>query len=156
MPVETIISWEILEHEPRPKSADWTWVVSIIGGAMAIASIIFGNLLFAIFIIIATFSIILYGHKEPELLQVEINRKGIRVNNEFFPYPTIDSFWMDDERGYQVLTILSKKRSILPHIRIRMPEDISMDELRDELLNHIDEDYHPPTFTESLAHFFQF
>ena len=156
MQSETIISWEILEHEPRPKSMDWTWIIAILGGAITIASFIFGNYIFGIFLIIATFAIILYGHKDPDLLVVDVTKKGIRVNNEFFPYPTIDSFWMDDERGYPVLTILSKKRTILSHVRIRMPEEISMDDLREALLNHIDEDYHPPTFTESLIHFFQF
>ena len=156
MQAEVLFAWEILEHEPRPKSLDWSWVVGILGGAIAIAAFVLGNILFGVFIVIATFSIILYGHKEPDLLMVDISRKGVRVNKEFFPYPTLDSFWIDDERGYPVLTILSKERNILPHIRVPIPHDLNTDDLLDMLLNYLDEDYHPPTFTESLVHFFQF
>ena len=52
---QTVIAeWQGREYEHNPKSADWYWALGIVGVATTIASLLFGNYLFAFLILIAT------------------------------------------------------------------------------------------------------
>lgn len=152
MATEKVLEWEVLEHEHRPKSSDWTWIVGIAGVACAIIAVIFGNLLFGFFLIIATFTLILFAHKHPEVLHVEITTKGVRVNEEYFPYVKLDSYWVDDVTRAPSLILTSKEKSFLQHIKIPLHEDVDPDHLRDVMLDFLDEEYKEPSLVEEISY----
>ncbi len=148
------IEWAILEHPFEPKSKDWTWIVGIIGLGVALASAILGNLIFALFLGLATVALIIHGRKDADLLEIGISKKGVRINREFFPYQTLKSFWVHEEENFPTtLSILSRERFFFPHITVPVPEELDPDKLRDVLLDFLDEAYPPPSTIEALAHF---
>jgi len=133
------IIWQIHEYEHYEKTPDWFWIVGIIGATLAVLAVIFNSILFAVLIVIATVSIIIFGNKAPHLLDCEINKKGVRVNRTFYPYSNLDSFNLTD--GYSPKLLLKSKKLLMPLIIIPVG-DIHPDEIVpviSELIKHEEE-----------------
>lgn len=152
MAEQTIYQWETLEYDHRPRTSDWFWAVGVIAGACALAALFFGNILLSILLVISVVTLIVHHLRPPKTLEISITDRGVRANREFFPYQTLDSFWIEEELGPRILILLSKERLVMPHIKMALPEELTTPELRDYLLNYVDEEYHPPTLAESLLH----
>ncbi len=153
MQEQTIYQWETLEYDVRVRSSDWFWAVGIIAGALALASIFLGNILLAVLLVVGAVTLIVHHIQEPKKLDISVTDRGVHVNKEFFPYHTLDSFFIEEEIGPPLLALLSKERMILPHVKIALPDELERKELRDYLLNYVDEEYHPATLSESILHF---
>lgn len=153
MQEQTLYQWETLEYDARSRSSDWFWALGIISGALALACVFFGNLLLGILIIVGAITLIVHHVQEPKVLNVSVTDRGVRINKEFFPYNTLDSFFIEEEVGPPVLALLSKERMILPHVKVAIPEELDKKALRDYLLNYVDEEYHSATLSESILHF---
>ena len=137
------IIWQTKEYEYREKTNDWFWAVGVIALSAIIISIIYGNYVFAIFMAIATATLLMYSVKKPETLEIEINNKGIRIQKELHPYKTIKSFWVDSLSREKKL-ILSTDRIIMPIMALSI-EESSPEEIRLLLLRHIkEEEIHEP------------
>lgn len=153
MAEQTIYQWETLEYDHRPRTSDWFWAVGIIAGACALAALFLGNVLLAILLVVSAITLIVHHSRNPKVLEIAVTDRGVRANREFFPYASLDSFWIEEELGPRILILLSKERLVLPHIKLAIPEELGTAELRDYLLNFVDEEYHPPTLSESILHY---
>lgn len=89
------ITWDAPEHYHREKSNDWYWIVGIFTVAASVVSIIMGNLLFAIIIIIGTSSLALVAYRPPKIREYEVSVNHLRIDDEMYLYPTLDSFFID-------------------------------------------------------------
>ncbi|OIO33576.1 MAG: hypothetical protein COZ49_02390 [Candidatus Yonathbacteria bacterium CG_4_10_14_3_um_filter_47_65] len=117
MEQKEIISWNAPEYVHVQKSVDWFWALGIITVAGATATFLLGNILFSITIIIGAFSLGLYGARKPKNQEIEISRKGIRVNGKIHFYSEIQSFWIDQERNEPIILLQSEKM-LMPYITI--------------------------------------
>lgn len=133
--------WETLEHEPRDNEPEWFWALGIIVVSASIASILLGDALFAVLLIIAGFTLALYAKKNPALIRVQINDKGILINNKFHPYESIDSFSIDRDM------LLIEKHTFF-HPLIAVPIDHDPEEVAKYLANFLSQ----KNFKEPLAH----
>jgi hypothetical protein len=107
------ISWQIEEYEHKERQPDWYWALGIIAVSGIVISIIYANYLFAIFIAIAAGVLYMYSFRHPGIIDIEINKKGVQVKDEFFPYAQIKSFWVE---------ILPEEKRLLLHTkRLMMP-----------------------------------
>ena len=61
-----VIEWEADEYEERERSADWFWALGAVAFFGIVLSFIFGNLLLALIIAIATFAIYAYENRPPQ------------------------------------------------------------------------------------------
>lgn len=116
---KTDVSWSAAEYEYQPKSSEWFWVLGIITLALAIAALLLKNILFASFIVLAGFTIALYGTKRPGEVKFSITGRGIQIADRFYPYESLKSFWIRyDPPRKKELEIISKKlfmpRFVLP------------------------------------------
>ena len=111
------LSWEVHEYVHREKSADWYWAVGIITFSIAITSILFDNLLFAIFIILSFLTLVMYSKRMPSLLKITLDERGIQDGNIRYPYSTIESFCIEDQETEHKIIIKSKKR-MMPYVVI--------------------------------------
>ncbi len=139
------ISWETLEYEHKDRHPDWFWMAGLVGALGIIIAIVTLNFLFAVVILIATFTVMMYAAKKPEIVEVAINRRGVRVKNDFYPYSNIKSFAVKDveEIGGDRL-ILHIDRFFLPHIVIKL-EDADTEIVRDFLSEFLmEEPYEEP------------
>ena len=146
------ITWEAVDHIKIEKSNDWYWIVGIIGIGATILAIYFNNILFALLLLIGIFSIFIHTQMEPRMQKYEINRKGIAIGETLYPYSTLESFWVIDEDGWDRDRILIKsKKTFMQLIVIPTGEDTVPDELRDYLLEYLDEEHMEEGFIDKLT-----
>ncbi len=125
---EPRISWQVEEYSHREKSTDWYWALGIIAITGAAISIIYGNVMFAILIVIGSILLGYFAVKEPEILLVEISEDGINVNNIFYPFTKIKGFAVEEHPLGSKL-ILETSRTIVPVISIPLPDDLDPEAL---------------------------
>src|SRR3989338_5702531 len=93
-----VIEWETLEYEHREKPNNWYWMVGFLSVAFVIGTIVMKNFLLAILIILGAFTLVLYARRPPRVIHIAVNRRGIQIHKSLFPFHTLRSFWIHDER----------------------------------------------------------
>ncbi len=73
--------WETHEYMFQEKTSDWYWGVGIVILSIAVITIIFGNLMFALLILLGGFALTLFASKRPEVVRFEISKKDSSVPN---------------------------------------------------------------------------
>jgi hypothetical protein len=112
------ISWQALEYEYKDKkSRDWFWALGVIVFATAATSIIYANYFFAILIILSGVLLGFFANKEPEVIQYELNEKGLKAGSKFYPFETVLAFFVRSESNPHLF--LKIDRAAMP--RVSMP-----------------------------------
>jgi len=107
--------------------------------AVIIYALITNSILMAItFILIGTLGYV-YAERQPRVIQMEINPDGIRVDDYFYDYDNIRSFWIfyETEEEIRVLSLHSKK-TFLPYIQIPIGNANPI-KIRETLLQYLPE-----------------
>jgi hypothetical protein len=143
------ITWEAYEHEHREKSKDWYWSLGILIVTASLLSIIFGNYLFGVLLIVIGASLGIVGSRHPKLTLFELNKMGIRIGNKLFPYATLDAFWVQDnnEHNRTSLLLVRSRKTMVPLLVIPL-EGVETEDVRDFLLYNLLE----KEMEESLSH----
>lgn len=141
------ITWEAPEHRHVEKSSDWYWALGIIAVAAAIASMVFGDVLFGVVILLAASTMVLFSHRKPKMLTFEVSVRGIRIGNDLFPYPGLDSFSIDEENLAGPQLILKSKHFFTPLIILPIPEEY-IDDIESIIAPRLPEEH----LTEPLGH----
>lgn len=149
-----IISWQTPDHDLPEKPVDWYISVTIIGIAVAIASIFVNNLLFAIFALLATVSLMIHVAKKPEIIDIHLTSQGVEIKHNFYPYSNLHSFWIDHKKNKDEL-ILHSDRAILPHLIIPI-RDVPTEVIRLELRQHLVEKFAHKNLVDKLLEYFEF
>ena len=105
----TKLSWETLEYFHTEKTTDWYWIVGIVTISVAIISIILNNLIFAILILVSSFVLSLFASRKPAVIRIEIDDNGVKVGKTFYPYSSLESFWIETREFHPKILIKSKK-----------------------------------------------
>lgn len=150
------ISWHTPEYVFRKRTSDWFWTLGIIAAAAAVTSIIFGNVLFAIIIVIGAFAISLHASREPRIVKVEINERGIAVGHDLYLYRSLHSFWIDDEHHDGPRLVLRSERSFAPLITLPIGDVAELESVRAHLKPHLKEEIHDETITSRIIDRFGF
>jgi len=140
------LHWETHEYEDKKRNSDWFWAVGILTIGVAVTSVILNNVLFAIVVILASFGLLLYAARKPKVVDVVLDDKGVRVHDIFYPYHTLESFWVEDQENHPRILIKSQKL-FMPYIHVPLG-DPNLEEVRDYLISHIPEVFH----SESIFH----
>lgn len=115
---KTEIAWEAPEYVYYPKSPDWYWGVAIVSLALVLIAIFTGNLLFAIFAIVAGFTIALWGARKPKIIAIHLGGNGITVGTRLYPYQELLSFWIHYDPPLVKEMSVATKSAFLPYLRI--------------------------------------
>jgi len=91
---EIDIKWSLPEYERREKHKDWYWALAIMIVASALTALIYGNLFFAILLILGGVLMWYFGKKDPEVVDYELNEKGLMIKNRVFPYESLKAFFV--------------------------------------------------------------
>ncbi|MBP9836754.1 MAG: hypothetical protein KBC78_02875 [Candidatus Pacebacteria bacterium] len=147
------ITWEAPEHYYQEKGGDWYFSLAIITIAVVVAALMFGNVLFALLLLLSGFALAIIGAKKPSVVPFAVTVRGVRVGDELYPLSTLKSYHIDEEdpRGPQLI-ILTKKH-FLPLLVMPIPtdyiddiDDILQGKIKEELLNE-------PLFMRALERF---
>lgn len=134
------ISWQHHEHAHNEKTVDWFWIVGIVAFGSIILSLFFKNFLFAIIILLFTIISFVLVKIPPRLLVFEISRRGIKAGHILYPFSLLDSFWVEDTE-YNDKIIFKSKKPLSPLIIIPFDSTkISVETIRDYLLDYLDEE----------------
>lgn len=131
--------WHAPTHEGTPRSADWFWALGIIAIAGAVLAIIFGNILFAVIIIIGAGILGMLALREPRDCEIELNDSGIRIDSSLYPYRSLTSYWVAEEEGRVPHLIVSTSSLLNPQLVLPIPEEAGAQRVRDHLHKHIKE-----------------
>ncbi len=148
------LSWTTKEYPHTEKTGDWYWIVGIVTISIATVAIILNNLIFAILIIVSSFTLSLFASKKPEIVRVEIDDFGITFGSVNYPYKNLDSFWVET-REHAPKILLKSKKVFVPFIIIGI-ENTDPGLIREKLAKNLPEEEHTEPFLEKLLIYFGF
>ncbi len=148
------LTWQAYEYVYREKSSDWYWAVGIITVSFAVTAILFNNVLFAVFIILAFCILMMYSKRRPELLEIKLDERGVQEGNLRYHYSSIESFWVEDRYGENKLIMKSKKKA-LPYITIPI-FDVSATDVRSHIKRHVREEEHAEPLAKQIMEYLGF
>ncbi len=125
------LSWQTIEYLHSKKSTDWYWIVGAITVSIAIIAIILNNIIFAILIVVASFTMTLFASRPPQVLDVEISNSGLSLNHIHHTYSELESFWVELNDPNPKIIFKSKK-VFMPFIVIFL-EDMDPEEIHSVL-----------------------
>ena len=143
-----IIEWSAPEHFHIDKSSDWYWAVGIITLTCTALAIIFGQIIFGIFILAGMFALTLHAARKPRIVRMAINDRGIIIDNVLYPFVALDSFWIEHEMLPPKALIRSRK-TFMPYISVLI-EEVDPEDVRSVLLQYIAETEHSEPFSQKL------
>lgn len=157
MPKQTSfkIEWDAHEYEHKERGQDWFWTVGIIAFAIAITSVILGNIIFGILILTAVFSLALFINRPPETTHVIIDEKGVVRGNIRYPYSTLKSFWIDEDHPHQKILLRSEKM-LMPLIVIPLSHEIDTEQIENTLSQFIEKEPLALPLVETLLEYVGF
>lgn len=114
----TPIRWQGYEHEHIERGRDWFVALAVIAVCAALISILFGNMLFAVLIIVAAFTIAMLAKHPPPLTEFEISERGIRVGETLHRYEEIIAFWVEDHNVDPPILLVDTIKWLSPNLVI--------------------------------------
>ncbi len=149
------VYWEAPEHHHTEKTGDWFWILGIIALAGAIASIIFGNVLFSIVILLGAGVMMLVANRAPRMFEFEVSGRGVRIRNDFHPYPTLDSFYIDEHSEVGAQLILKSRHLFTPLLILPLPTEY-IDHIESIIAPRLREEHLEEPFAHRLMEIFGF
>lgn len=116
------VTWEAPEHNHEPKGADWYIALALITGAFAFAALLLGNILLTLLALIAGGTMGLVASKPPRTIPYAVTTRGIRIDDELYPYSTLESFAIEEEDTPPKLLVKSEKL-LMPLLVLPLPAE---------------------------------
>lgn len=117
------VYWEAPEHMHIEKTSDWYWILSILAIAGSVASIIFGNALFSVVILLGAVTMVIVSLRHPRILPFEVSDRGIRIAETIYPYATLESYFLDEENHQNPQMIVKTKKRFSSLLIIPVPDE---------------------------------
>ena len=131
--------WQIPEYHKHERGRLWYIVASIIFIFLIGYGIFTNNFLFALLMLLFVAIIFMHSTREPMYLNIGVSDKGVILNDKFFTYDSLESFWIIDEPPLTKNLFLKFNSSIKPPLSIHLAEQ-DANELRTTLSNFLNED----------------
>jgi len=151
--MDSPIVWRAYEHEHIERGLDWYWALGIAAACIALISILLGNLLFGILIIIAALLLGLLARTPPLLVEFEISDRGVRVGEVMHRYEEIISFWVEDHDVPTPLLLIDTVKWMSPNIVIPL-EGIEPKRVQEFLRERVEEVPMKEPFAHKVLEFF--
>ncbi len=149
------IEWTAHAYEHKIRTEDWFWAVGIVALSVAIAAVIFGNIIFGILILVSAFALSLFINRPPEIINVAVDERGITKGNIRYPYNTLHSFWIEEDHSHPKILLRSHKW-FLPLIVVPLGEKVDTIHLEETLLQFLPREYHHVPWAERFLEYLGF
>jgi hypothetical protein len=148
MSAPALISWDARTHIQSEKSSDWYWSVGIITLAIAAVCLILGQVIPAIFVVVASVTLVLHASKAPLIAHYEINDRGIVIDDTLYPFVSLESFWITHDQ--EPARLLVKSRKVFMPLIVIMIEGVEVEDVRQVMLKYIAETEHREPFLQHV------
>lgn len=149
-----LLSWETPEFFPKERTNDWYWALGIIALAIIVTSILLNNILMAVFLIIATFTIFIYAKKKPEIITIQITDDGVKAGRNLYPYSLLKAFYINDNA--LIPELLLKSESVLNSIIIIPIPKTDPEKVRSTLTYYLSEEEIREPLSQKLMEYLGF
>ncbi len=112
------IRWQAYEHEHIERGRDWYWALGVFAVAVSLISVLLGNFLFGILILVAAATLAVIASSPPPLVQFELSDRGIRVGDTLHRYEEIISFWVEDHEVDPPILLVDTTKWLSPNLVI--------------------------------------
>jgi hypothetical protein len=131
------LEWQAPEYIHTDKTSDWYWIVMIVSISITLICIILGDAIFGILILISSVTLSLFAAREPEMMPVTIDNRGVQAGTTFYPYDSVESFWVETRYAYPKV-LLKTKKVFVPIVGILL-HDMDPDQAKAMLGQHLPE-----------------
>jgi hypothetical protein len=135
---EVFAKWTIPAYPHYERGTLWYVVTGIVSGIILVIAFLTYNFLLAVIIVMVGVVMVIQGGVKPPSIEVEVTPLGIRRGSHYFPYASIDHFWIVYDPPIKSLHF-NTPRSIFPMIHIPIDGQNPV-ELRVFLKKHLRED----------------
>lgn len=146
---EALLEWSAYEHARRKGRPHWF----LIPGGIALALVVFGiftqSYFFSAFIGLAFIVLLLFRQKEAEAISFIITSKGFLINNKFYGFKEMKSFWIFDRPNLKELSF-ETTRLLSPFIRVPLGK-MDTKEVKSILETVLPEKEHQEFLTDRLT-----
>lgn len=150
------IVWTAPEFHYHHKSASWYW--KLIGAAIVLAfiSIWMKNFLFAVFIVIAAGTAMVWARRYPKHLDFKIDLKGVHIEKmKSYSYEELAGFAVKSGFGQLGELILQKKSKLDPYVKINIHNE-DADEIKGFLKNRLEEIEYTDSLSDAISDMLKF
>jgi hypothetical protein len=149
------ISWQVQTHEHRERSTDWYWGLGLGAVAAAGISLFFGNILFAVIILLGIGSIVALAVRGPREHWVRVDNRGLSMDGTLYRFDTIQSFWIEPEaQGREPRLLVTTSGIFSPQLVIPLGTMTRAQNVRAFLRRHAQEQEQQAHLGEHLAELF--
>jgi hypothetical protein len=135
------IKWSSYARKSQTeKTPDWFWALGFVAISITIASVLLGNTLFGLLVLLAAFTLASSVNHTQEQDDYIINTRGVSISGTLYPYKSIEAFWIDDTREDRTLLIFDIQKPLNPHLIITLSDSVDIDTLQDYLLDYLPEE----------------
>ncbi|MEK7212733.1 MAG: hypothetical protein AAB686_03580 [Patescibacteria group bacterium] len=151
------IKWSAPEFEYRHKEASWYWTSIIITLLVLAVAIWQKNFLFGFFVVIAEVLIIVWGNRQPRMIDFLLNDKGFTVDGKkFYSWSQLGSFSTEESDSSEWAdVILNFGQSFRPAAKAYLPKT-RFQEIRARLGQFLSETERRESLVDSLQKFLGF
>lgn len=133
-----LLEWRAPEFMYFEKGKMWYFVM-----ALAFAGLVAFGIWTKSFITVITFVILfviiyIYAQRKPEEIYFAVTLDGIIYGNSFFPYESIEGFWLDYDPPHNAALHIHVRRMIAPKLTIQLTDQDPV-ELRRMLIKEVPE-----------------
>jgi uncharacterized membrane protein len=117
------LEWSAPEYSHKVRSIDFFWAIglaSMIGAALAVWM---HDFLFAVFILVSGFCLVLFYHREPKDIDFVIETSGITLGRTVYPWKSIMGFHIKKDEPFAKLMIATD-RKFLPIHTVALPPEL--------------------------------
>lgn len=91
---ELVFAWNVKEYQRHDRSHRWYVYAAIIGGLLLLYSVVSGNYLFALVVVLFGIILFLQDAQEPQDIFFAITEAGIVIEDKFYPFKEITGYWI--------------------------------------------------------------
>jgi hypothetical protein len=114
-----VFDWEVNEYEKHERNKRWYVITAIVGIALLLYSVISGNYLFALVVVLFGIVLFLQDMQQPMQVSFAVTETGIVVGSTYYPFKEITNYWIIYNPP-EVKNIYFTTNSILKH-RLQVP-----------------------------------
>ena len=108
--IKTWIEWDAAARPFRRKNRSFYTTIIIIIALVSVIALLAGEFLLIGALLAFLFLIYVLNFVEPESVHYKITSQGITIQDHFYHWNELDSFWLSERDGFKLLNILTNIR----------------------------------------------
>ncbi len=150
------ITWEAHEYVYVEKTSDWYWALGVLAIAGIAGALFYENVLFALFILIASSVLALFASRHPDVVKFSLTQRGVRIDDVLHPYNSFVSFAVDEITPQHIPKLILKPTHALSPLIVIPIVDVDPDDVHDFLRLFLKEEDHYEPLTHRMMEWLGF